>query len=54
MPHNTMSYCVTRFSYHSLYLKSKGNVFKNKRVLVDHIHKAKSEAARLKAISLSI
>mmetsp|Transcript_53581 Transcript_53581/g.107362 ORF Transcript_53581/g.107362 Transcript_53581/m.107362 type:complete len:121 (-) Transcript_53581:68-430(-) len=34
--------------YRELYLKSKGNVFKNKRVLIDYIHKAKFEASRKK------
>ena len=40
--------------YHKLYLQAKGNQFRNKRVLMEHIRKLKIEQEREKAIQHQI
>eukprot|EP00921_Rhytidocystis_pertsovi_P010084 GHVQ01016162.1.p1 GENE.GHVQ01016162.1~~GHVQ01016162.1.p1 ORF type:complete len:193 (-),score=21.48 GHVQ01016162.1:355-933(-) len=42
---------IDKHMYHNLYMRAKGNQFKNKRVLIETIHSEKNSKAKAKALS---
>merc|ERR1711998_145978 len=42
---------IDKHIYHKFYVKSKGNVYKNKRVLIEFIHKEKADYMKTKQLA---
>ncbi|XP_023515875.1 60S ribosomal protein L19-3-like [Cucurbita pepo subsp. pepo] len=45
---------IDKHIYHQMYTRVKGNVYKNKRVLMENIHKVKSEIASERTLSAQV
>jgi large subunit ribosomal protein L19e len=41
---------IDKHIYRNFYVRAKGNQFKNKRVLIEFIHKAKAERAKVRLV----
>ena len=46
----TYFYLLKKIRYHDFYLRAKGNVFKNKKNIMEAIHKEKNEAQTQKVL----